>query len=268
MKGIFRCQNQASGHVINVCARRTYSAASFSSSNTSSFDYEAIRNEIMNHWLKAEAASPNGSTTTARYCCFTLHDAKREYLKPSAKWHWLDQELSSNLAGETGAVCIYKGALSAMSIKPISKDASQFCQSHMANESEHLRMFQSILQPGKYTKLLPIWKIAGWSLGFLPTLLGGSKGLYVTVEAVETFVEEHFQEQILLLKKKNACPHLVELLERCCEDEVHHKEDAANHILGLECDKHNDGLDAWWVKPWSTVVKGGSTLAADIARRM
>ena len=80
------------------------------------FDFDQIRNEIMDQWLFSEAASPRGNTTGARYCCFTFHDGRREYLKDDANWHWLDRELSSNFAGETGAVYIYKGALSALAI--------------------------------------------------------------------------------------------------------------------------------------------------------
>ena len=232
--------------------------------STITFDFENIRNEVMDYWLQSEAASPYGKATNARYCSFTLQDARREYLKPSANWHWLDRELSSNLAGETGAVYIYKGALSALNIRPINADVLEFCQSHMVNESSHLRMFQYIVPHGKHTRLLPIWKMAGWTLGFLPTLLGGSRALYVTVEAVETFVEEHFQEQIVFLKSQNQCPHLVQLLEHCCEDEVHHKEDAARRLLhGSDCE-----FDAWWVKPWAVVVNGGSAFAAQIARRV
>eukprot|EP00980_Cylindrotheca_fusiformis_P007204 scaffold1525_cov142-Cylindrotheca_fusiformis.AAC.4 len=220
----------------------------------------------MNYWMIAEAASPNGTTTHARYCCFTFHDARREYLKPSSNWHWLDRELSSNLAGETGAVFIYKGALAALSIRPINGDVLEFCQSHMANETSHLQMFQYVVPDGKHTKLLPVWKIAGFTLGFFPTLLGGSRALYVTVEAVETFVEEHFQDQIVPLKQQNACPKLIELLEHCCADEVHHKEDAARRLL--EGKSNITDLKAVWVKPWSSIVKGGSALAASIARRV
>mmetsp|Transcript_12286 Transcript_12286/g.18846 ORF Transcript_12286/g.18846 Transcript_12286/m.18846 type:complete len:273 (+) Transcript_12286:115-933(+) len=251
--------------------RNKSSSASFeisSAENDNSqhkFDFDQIRNEIFNYWLKAEAASPNAGETKAQYCCFTFHDAKKAYLKPSANWHWLDRELSSNLAGETGAVFIYRGALSALSLRPIHDDVLEFCKSHMANESTHLQMFQYIVPDGKRTLLLPIWKIAGFTLGFVPTLLGGSKALYVTVEAVETFVEEHFQEQIVPLKNQQACPKLVELLEHCCEDEVHHKEDAARRLLGHSS---NRSLDAFWIKPWSFIVKKGSALAAEIARRI
>jgi len=240
------------------------SSAQSDHSSSMTFDYEKIRYEIMNYWMKSEAASPNGATTNARYCCFTLQDATREYLKPSANWHWLDRELSSNLAGETGAVHIYKGAISALNIRPSNADVLEFCQSHMANESSHLQMFQYIVPQGKHTRLLPLWKMAGWTLGFVPTLLGGNKALYVTVEAVETFVEEHFKEQIIPLKTNQQCPHLIQLLEHCCEDEVHHKDDAAKCLLNAS----DFNIDAWWVKSWSTVVKGCSALAAEIARRI
>lgn len=229
------------------------------------FDFQGIRDEIMNYWIIAEAASPKGKSINAQYCCFTFQDARREYLKISSHWHWLDRELSSNLAGETGAVYIYKGALAALSIRPINDDVLEFCESHMANESSHLQMFQYIVPDGKHTKLLPIWKIAGFTLGFFPTLVGGSRALYVTVEAVETFVEEHFQDQIVPLKEKNTCPKLIQLLEYCCADEVHHKEDAARRLL--EGESPTD-LNAFWVQPWSYAVKRGSALAAAIARKV
>eukprot|EP00966_Prymnesium_polylepis_P244170 5646773-Prymnesium_polylepis.1 len=39
------------------------------------------------------------------------------YDNRSAPWHWLDREMSSNVAGETGAVCIYDGAASALRLR-------------------------------------------------------------------------------------------------------------------------------------------------------
>ena len=256
------------------CTGSAYSTASPSTSDTvatdqqendkqGSFNYTAIRNEIMDYWMKNEAASPQGTSTNARYCCFTLHDAQQSYLKKDANWHWLDRELSSNYAGETGAVHIYKGAICALSLRPTDPASMEFCTTHMATESEHLAMFEKIVPKGKRTILIPIWKMAGWTLGFLPTMIGGSKALYVTVEAVESFVEEHFHEQIDPLTKEDACPELVKLLKHCCEDEVHHKEDAANQLL-----KANENLDSWWIKPWSQIVTVGSKVAAEMARRV
>jgi ubiquinone biosynthesis monooxygenase Coq7 len=233
------------------------------------WDWDKIRNQILQNWLQAEAQSSNGITTRARYCCFTRDDGLRAYQDPKANWHWLDRELSSNIAGETGAVYIYKGALAALQHvrTDVSRQAVEFCQEHMTNESKHLQYFQTILPVGKHTRLLPIWKIAGWTLGFLPTVIGGSKALYVTVEAVETFVEEHFQDQIGPLTEQGGSDELVKLLQHCCADEVHHKTDAAKKLLEQSGD-HGPYLNAWWVRPWSAIVQRGSAFAAEVARRI
>uniref|UniRef100_A0A7S1C0F0 Ubiquinone biosynthesis protein COQ7 n=1 Tax=Corethron hystrix TaxID=216773 RepID=A0A7S1C0F0_9STRA len=230
-----------------------------------SFDFEKIRNEILHRWMTEEALSPGGIQTRARYCCFTYDDAKRSYLHASARWHWLDRELSSNLAGETGATSIYRGARAAFGLRPPQRasGAEEFCREHMANEAVHLDLFRSVVPEGKHTRLLPVWRLAGWTLGFLPTLVGGPKALYVTVEAVETFVVEHFQEQIQELEKEQKCSELTRLLQYCCEDEAHHKEDAARHLL-----EDGSDLDSWWVKPWASIVRQGSIIAADVARNI
>ena len=258
-------------------------------------DKNKIREELLQAWMVAEASSGSQSSTSrgARYCCYTYEDAKRDYTSRQSQWHWLDREMSSNLAGETGAVSIYKGALTALSIrrwflssfinrtnKRIATDADgvvdtnqgaiEFCNEHYQTEESHRRCFEDVLPTdGKRTRLLPFWRLAGYSLGFLPTLLGGPTALYVTVEAVETFVEEHFQDQIIPLRDAAAaaaafsdgggssttatpetaggttksaaladvpplpeCPELLKLLESCCEDEVHHKQVAALKLLG------------------------------------
>jgi ubiquinone biosynthesis monooxygenase Coq7 len=226
-----------------------------------------VRDEIIQNWLLAEAKSPTTTTRNAQYCSFTYNDGVRFYQNSNAKWHWLDRELSSNVAGETGAVYIYKGALAAMNLVPntgSNTDALDFCQEHMQNEAAHLQLFEAVVHDSKCTVLLPVWRMAGWVLGFVPTLIGGSKGLYVTVEAVETFVEEHYREQIVPLKQEGISTELVRLLEYCCEDEVHHKEDAAQKLLGPE----QKEFHAWWAKPWAVVVRTGSRIAAEVARRI
>ena len=121
----------------------------------------------------------------------------------------LDRELSSNLAGQTGAVYIYKGALAALSLTNNNSQAIDFVLEHMANDAQHLHFFESIVSTSKRTRLLPLCRFAGWTLGFVPTALGGPAALYATVEAVETFVEEHFQHQIVPLKEKGGADELV-----------------------------------------------------------
>lgn len=251
-----------------VGRRHVQTLATTAVAAVSRFDFDKIRNQILQNWLQAEAASPNGTSVRARYCCFTHEDGRRAYQNPQANWHWLDRELSSNIAGETGAVHIYKGALAALRYvrTDVSRQAMEFCHEHMINESKHLQYFETIVPEGKRTRLLPIWKIAGWTLGFVPTVFGGSTALYVTVEAVETFVEEHFQDQIVPLREKGSSEELVRLLEHCCADEVHHKNDAAEKLLEQQDGQHQ--LDAWWVQPWSAIVRRGSAFAAEVARRI
>jgi len=218
-------------------------------------------------WMMAESARGESSSIRARYCCFTYDDAVRAYEDPKAKWHWMDSELSSNLAGETGAVYIYRGALSALRARGYGKDDSayDFVAQHMTNEMSHLRMFETVLTGGKFTVLVPVWKAAGWLVGYLPTMVAGTNGLYVTVEAVETFVEQHYLVQIRELEKTGPQTELLRMLKHCCEDEVHHKNDAADKLIGKD---NKDKFDAWWIKPWSSLVTFGSTVAADIARKI
>jgi ubiquinone biosynthesis monooxygenase Coq7 len=108
----------------------------------------------------------------------------------------LVQDLRSDHAGETGAVWIYAGAKAAMTFGSpdrYSPEARAFVSMHHATEAEHLAYFDRLLDMRMKSKLLPLWKISGWCLGFFPTLIGGEPALFLTVEAVETFVEEHYK---------------------------------------------------------------------------
>lgn len=233
-----------------------------------------IREEILQYWMTAEMQSTRSCQRRALYCCYTYHDAKREYESPKSTWYWLDKEMSSNLAGETGAVYIYKGAIRALAIREqlfpagssITESSRAFCETHHATEESHRRFFDAVVPIEKRTRMLPLWRAAGYVLGFWPTLVGGNKALYVTVEAVEDFVEQHFQEQIVRLRKEETCPELLKLLEACCDDEVHHKEDAARQLLSFDPDFQLELT--WWAKPWFSLVKFGSACAAEVARRI
>lgn len=268
------------------------------------------------------------------------------YDEAAADWSWLDRELSSNVAGETGAVCIYDGARAALRIRAIVLPDSlapavatfEFVESHREAEAAHLALFEELLAPAKYTRLLPAWRAAGFLLGFLPAL-ASDRQLFLTVNAVESFVEIHYSEQIAALEASNvAAPETLALLRYCvrgrpchalrlctvgfgaalgaataqpapraalaigprsrcvwrslppaasvraaaerrrvpvhfasrharpppraaqCADEVHHKEDAARRA--------GDGELSRLETLWMAVVRVGSTIAADVARRI
>ena len=105
---------------------------------------------------------------------------------------WLRQELRSDHAGEYGAVMIYRGVLA------ISSDAQacQFAERHLLTEARHLKLMEEIVPVAHRTRLLPLWHVMGWLTGALPALFGRG-AIFATIEAVETFVDQHYAQQIV-----------------------------------------------------------------------
>ena len=177
---------------------------------------------------------------------------------------WIDGELASDHAGETGAVYIYRGALAALRMRG-GNDAAceEFCRTHMRTEQHHLRAIEAITDERARTRLLPLWRTAGWTLGFVPTVLFGAAGLYATVEPVETFVVAHYQQQLDGLAPSSDNPDvkaLAGILAACQADEAHHRDDAGSRV------RAESGVVLR--RAWSTVVHEGSTLAAEVARHV
>lgn len=190
------------------------------------------------------------------------HGPPSPYADRSAPWLWLDREMSSNVAGETGAVCIYDGAATALRLRGnASTSTLAFVEEHRAAEQSHLDLFEGLLPKDKHTRLLPMWRAAGFALGFAPAIVS-DRALFLTVQAVETFVEVHYHEQIEPLREHGRCPQLVALLEHCCADEVHHKDDAASRAAA------GGGMVTTAERLWMTVVRIGSAVAAEVARRI
>lgn len=100
-------------------------------------------------------------------------------------------DLRSDHAGETGAVAIYLGILSVCRDPGIRR----FATGHPATERAHLARIGALLPPGEASALLPLWRVAGWLTGFLPSLIG-PRAVYATIDAVETFVDHHHEAQL------------------------------------------------------------------------
>ena len=166
---------------------------------------------------------------------------------------WLEGELRSDHAGETGAVWIYKGVLAA---RP-QQSLRQFCERHLQTEEQHLLKMNALLPHHAQSILLPLWRIAGFMTGFLPACFG-QKAVYKTIAAVETFVETHYQQQISHPALINA-PDIRATLEACMQDEIDHKDEAAK----LAGPSQNLFIDIWcWL------VGAGSRCAVQLARRL
>ena len=103
-----------------------------------------------------------------------------------SKHKWFTADLRTDHAGEVGAVMIYRGILA------VTRDAGvrHFAQEHLATEAGHLAQIEPLLAPHQRSRLLPLWRIAGWLTGALPALVG-PRAVYATIEAVETFVDQH-----------------------------------------------------------------------------
>ncbi len=169
----------------------------------------------------------------------------------------LQGDLRSDHAGETGAVWIYRGIL-ALSRDP---ELRAFASEHLEAEQRHLAFFEDWLPAELHSRLLPIWRLAGWLLGAI-SLLGGRRGVYLTIDAVETFVVEHYREQIDYLRAQRQHREIRAVLRRFQRDEEHHRTDAAERGAA------GSHRESWLAHRWRTVVGEGSRLAVVAARRL
>ena len=172
-------------------------------------------------------------------------------------------ELRSDHAGETGAVWIYRGVLAT------SRNGAlrAFAQAHLATEQEHLRLIAALLPWPQRSRLLPLWRVAGFLTGALPAL-AGPRAVYATIAAVETFVDTHYQQQIDQIdalpeaERASAAP-LRALLARCQADECHHRDEATGLGMALR-----GAPPGWLTRTWCALVGRGSAAAVVLARRI
>ena len=162
-------------------------------------------------------------------------------------------ELRSDHAGETGAVWIYHGVLA------LSRDAGvrDFARRHRVTEQRHLALVEALLPWSSRSRLLVPWRAAGFLTGALPALFG-PRAVYATVAAVETFVDQHYQQQIDRLQGRSDHRALHDLLRSCQADECEHRDEA----LAM-----TDSSPPRWLAIWCALVSRGSALAVQLARR-
>lgn len=147
-----------------------------------------------------------------------------------------------------------------------SEGARAFVDAHQRTEQQHLAFFDRLLEPSQRSKLLPLWRASGFLLGYVPTVLGGERALFCTVEAVESFVEVHYNQHIIPLASRPSGPYqypeLLRLLRHCCADEVHHMEDARDRWLAPGQER------PLWARMWAAVVGRGSAAAVAVCRNI
>ena len=170
---------------------------------------------------------------------------------------WLNRELRSDHAGETGAVWIYKGILS---VNPNNK-VRTFALDHLETELKHLKKIESLLAREHRSRLLPIWRFAGFLTGAIPALCG-SNMTFRTIDSVEKFVVDHYQNQIndlqSILDYNPSLKIVHSILSECLSDEAKHRDEA------IQASKNASGNI---IRLWSLLISRGSRLAVSLARR-
>jgi ubiquinone biosynthesis monooxygenase Coq7 len=165
---------------------------------------------------------------------------------------WVWASLRTDHAGETGAVWIYRG------VQASSRDREvlAFARAHIETESRHLREINALLPAAKRSRLLWAWCVLGWVTGAIPGLFG-KHAVFATIEAVETFVDRHYQHQIDRLRAERGDAGLAAMLEGWRRDEVEHRDDAA-HRLSKPA--------GFVLSGWTRLVGVGSAFAVAVAR--
>ncbi|MFK8031293.1 MAG: demethoxyubiquinone hydroxylase family protein [Gammaproteobacteria bacterium] len=163
-------------------------------------------------------------------------------------------DLRSDHAGETGAVEIYRGMLA------VTRDPAvrEFAENHIEAERRHLEFFENWIPKTHLSRLLPVWRLAGWTLG-AGSALFGRQAVFATIAAVESFVETHYLDQIGKLETDSRFNLLRTKLQEFCNEEVHHRDDANSRA---------DKTDGVLHRGWARLVEAGSALGVTIARKI
>ena len=167
--------------------------------------------------------------------------------------NFLIPHFRTNHAGETGAIFIYKGIL----LLSKDQDILDFSTEHLKTEEGHLNEIEKILPKNKHSKLLFLWKILGFLTGFIPVILG-KKFVYATIFSVESFVEEHYQEQINLISNDKSLKNLQKFINKLMHDEIDHKNQALEKIGKLN----------FFHNIWGVIVRLGSITAVKISKKL
>lgn len=165
----------------------------------------------------------------------------------------LEQMIRVNHAGEYGAKRIYAGQM-----RILKNDECYEELQHMAEqEEEHLQYFADQITKRKVrpTALMPIWHVAGYAMGAATALMGKKAAMACTV-AVETVIDEHYQEQLNELG--NDEKELKAAITKFREEELEHRD------IGLEHDaEQTPGYELL-----SFGVKSASKLAIWLSKRI
>lgn len=146
-------------------------------------------------------------------------------LSPRAR---LERMIRVDHAGEFGAQQIYSGQLAVLGRGP----KGDLLRHMQAQEQAHLDTFAALIADRRVppTALLPLWRLAGWTLGAATAALGERAAMACTV-AVEEAIDEHYAEQAASLDEDEA--ELRVVIERFRAEELEHRDMGLAHEAEL-----------------------------------
>ena len=137
----------------------------------------------------------------------------------------MDEIIRVDHAGEHGAIAIYKGQLSALSLIGDKKTSSII--SEMAEgEKAHAKEFDRLVKERKTrpTALMPLWSLAGYTLGVI-SVIGGKDSVMACTEAVEDVIDK-----IEELESSGKEQDILKTIKKFHAEEVEHEKIAKNEI--------------------------------------
>jgi ubiquinone biosynthesis monooxygenase Coq7 len=149
-------------------------------------------------------------------------------------------------------VWIYRGILSAVR----DPRARQFGLHHLATERTNMALMRGLVPLHQRSVLSPAWAAAGYVTG-LCAVFAGANVVFITIDAVEAFVDEHYRRQIEALEHGPHSEKLCPLLERCRTDEIAHRDEARRYAI-TSSNRFTICL--------ADAIARGSAAAADVAR--
>ncbi len=126
-----------------------------------------------------------------------------------------------NQAGEYGAKRIYQGQMDML-----EKSDKYETIVHMAEqEQEHLDYFDAaiVAHQSRPSALAPLWHVAGYGLGSLPSLVGVPSAMAVTV-AVEEVIDAHYEVQAQRLEQRGDQQDLLASIRKFQAEEEEHRD--------------------------------------------
>jgi ubiquinone biosynthesis monooxygenase Coq7 len=179
----------------------------------------------------------------------------------------LEEIIRVDHAGEFGAKVIYNGQIAALRLKKDYKTL-ELVEKMQQQENVHFSYFDAEIKKQKIrpTIMQPIWKIGGFALGFLSAIID-KKAAMACTSAVEEIIEQHYLQQLTILKKeeiflderqKQEVTLLKENIEKFRDEELNHRDIAYD----------NRAAELNYFKPFAAFVKFTTKFAIALSKKI